>query len=216
MSAIRHSPAAERNQGPILAALERLLPRRGAVLEIASGTGQHAAHFAAAVPGWDWHPSDVEPGALASIDARCAGLANVRPALLLDVLRPSWPDVPPAVDAIFCANLLHISPWATCAALMRGAARHLAAHGVLVLYGPYVVDGEPTAPSNVAFDADLRARDASWGLRRLADVAAQAEAAGLMLRERIAMPANNLLLAWTRAASAGGGAGATPAPDGAR
>ena len=216
MSAIRHSPAAERNQGPILAALERLLPRRGAVLEIASGTGQHAAHFAAAVPGWDWHPSDVEPGALASIDARCAGLANVRPALLLDVLRPSWPDVPPAVDAIFCANLLHISPWATCAALMRGAARHLAAHGVLVLYGPYVVDGEPTAPSNVAFDADLRARDASWGLRRLADVAAEAEASGLMLRERIAMPANNLLLAWTRAASAGGGAGATPAPDGAR
>ena len=216
MSAIRHSPAAERNQGPILAALERLLPRRGAVLEIASGTGQHAAHFAAAVPGWDWHPSDVEPGALASIDARCAGLANVRPALLLDVLRPSWPDVPPAVDAIFCANLLHISPWATCAALMRGAARHLAAHGVLVLYGPYVVDGEPTAPSNVAFDADLRARDAGWGLRRLVDVTAKAEAAGLALRERIAMPANNLLLAWTRAASAGGGAGATPAPDGAR
>jgi len=216
MSAIRHSPAAERNQGPILAALERLLPRRGAVLEIASGTGQHAAHFAAAVAQWDWQPSDAEPGALASIDARCAGLANVRPALLLDVLRPTWPGVPPAVDAIFCANMLHISPWPTCAALMQGAARHLATNGVLVLYGPYVVDGEPTAPSNVAFDADLRSRDASWGLRRLADVAAEAEAVGLALHERIAMPANNLLLAWGRVESAAGDASAAPAPGGAR
>ena len=212
MSAIRHSAAAERNQGPILAALERLLPHGGVALEIASGTGQHAAHFAAALPQWEWHPSDVEPAALASIDARCAGLANVRPALLLDVMRETWPSVPPVVDAIFCANMLHISPWPTCAALMRGAARHLAANGVLVLYGPYVVDGEPTAPSNVAFDADLHARDAGWGLRRLADVTAEAEAAGLALRERIAMPANNLLLAWARAASAGGGASATPAP----
>jgi len=158
MSAIRHSPAAERNQGPILAALERLLPRRGVALEIASGTGQHAAHFAAALAQWQWQPSDVEPAALASIDARCAGLANVRPALVLDVMRETWPGVPPVVDAIFCANMLHISPWPTCAALMQGAARHLAANGVLVLYGPYVVDGEPTAPSNVAFDADLRAR----------------------------------------------------------
>jgi SAM-dependent methyltransferase len=211
MSAIRHSPAAERNQGPILAALERLLPRRGAVLEIASGTGQHAAHCAAAVPQWDWQPSDVEPGALASIDARCEGLGNVRPALLLDVLRPTWPGAPAVVDAIFCANMLHISPWPTCAALMQGAARHLAANGVLVLYGPYVVDGEPTAPSNVAFDADLRSRDASWGLRRLADVTAEAEAAGLALRERIAMPANNLLLAWARARTAEGGAVASAA-----
>ena len=214
MSAIRHSAAAERNQGPILAALERLLPRRGVVLEIASGTGQHAAHFAAALPQWQWQPSDVEPAALASIDGRCAGLANVRPALVLDVLRPDWPGVPAVVDAIFCANMLHISPWPTCAALMRGAARHLAANGVLVLYGPYVVDGEPTAPSNVAFDADLRARDAGWGLRRLVDVTAKAEAAGLALRERIAMPANNLLLVWARAGSLEGGA--APAPGGAR
>jgi hypothetical protein len=131
-------------------------------------------------------------------------------------MRETWPGVPPVVDAIFCANMLHISPWPTCAALMQGAARHLAANGVLVLYGPYVVDGEPTAPSNVAFDADLRARDPAWGLRRLADVTAEAEAAGLALRERIAMPANNLLLAWARAASAEGGASAAPAPAGAR
>ena len=200
MAAIRHSPAAERNQAPILAALERLLPGRGVLLEIASGTGQHAAHFAAALPRWEWQPSDLEPAALASIDARCAALGNVRPALALDVLRAPWHGVPPLVDAIFCANLLHISAWPTCAALMQGARRHLAPQGLLVLYGPYRVDGEPTAPSNVAFDADLRARDAAWGLRRLADVTAEAEAAGLVLRERIAMPANNLLLVWARAA----------------
>lgn len=198
----RCSPAAERNRDPILAALQRRLPARGVALEIASGTGQHAAHFAAALPGWDWQPSDAEPEALASIDAWCAGIANVRPALPLDVLRAPWQGVPARVDAIFCANMLHISPWATCAALMQGAARHLAADGVLLLYGPYLVDGEPTAPSNLAFDADLRARDAAWGLRRLADVTAEAEAAGLRLCGREAMPANNLLLALTRAASA--------------
>jgi SAM-dependent methyltransferase len=214
MAAIRHSAAAERNQGPILATLERLLPTRGIMLEIASGTGQHAAHFAAALSQWDWQPSDVEPDALASIDARCAGLANVRPALGLDVLRAPWAGVPPVVDAIFCANLLHISAWPTCHALMQGARRHLAPHGLLLLYGPYRIDGEPTAPSNLAFDADLRARNAGWGLRRLADVTAEAGAADLVLRERIAMPANNLLLVWARAASAA--VNATPAADGGR
>jgi Predicted S-adenosylmethionine-dependent methyltransferase len=198
----RRSPAAERNRGPILAALQRWLPARGVALEIASGSGRHAAHFAAALPGWDWQPSDAEPEALASIDAWCAGIANVRPALRLDVLEAPWQGVPASVDAIFCANMLHISPWATCAALMQGAARHLAADGVLLLYGPYLVDGEPTAPSNLAFDADLRARNAQWGLRRLADVTAAAEAAGLRLRGREAMPANNLLLALTPAGSA--------------
>jgi hypothetical protein len=201
VAAIPHSPAAERNQAPLLAQLERLLKPRGVALEIAAGTGQHAAHFAAALPGWDWQPSDVEATALASIDARCAGLANVRPALRLDVLRAAWAGVPPVVDAIFCANLLHIAPWPTCAALMQGAARHLGADGLLLVYGPFVVDGEPTAPSNLAFDADLRARDARWGLRRLAAADAEATAAGLALRERIVMPANNLLLAWARGRS---------------
>ena len=199
----RLSSAAERNRAPILAALERVLPARGVALEIASGTGQHAAHFARALPGWDWQPSDADPAALASIDAWCAGVANVRPALRLDVLEASWPGAPDRVDAIFCANMLHISPWSTCAALMRGAARRLAPDGVLVLYGPYVVDGEPTAASNLAFDADLRARNGEWGLRRLADVTREAEAAGLRLRERDAMPANNLLLVLERAARAG-------------
>lgn len=194
----RHSAAAERNRGPILAELQRLLPAYGCALEIASGSGEHAAHFARAMPGWQWRPTDAETAALASIDAWCAGLANVAPALQLDVCSTPWAGAPAAVDAIFCANLLHISPWATCAALMQGAARHLSARGLLLLYGPFLVDGEPTAPSNRAFDADLRARDPAWGLRVLADVLQQARACGLQLRERVAMPANNLLLVLER------------------
>ena len=194
----RVSPAAERNRAPILAALERWLPRHGSALEIASGSGQHAAHFAAALAGWQWQPTEAEPSALASIDAWCAGLANVRPAQRLDVLELPWRAAPARVDAIFCANLLHIAPWPTCAGLMQGAARHLAADGLLLLYGPYIVDGEPTAASNLAFDADLRARDPAWGLRRLADVAREAERAGLALRAREQMPANNLLLVFAR------------------
>lgn len=194
-----HSPAAERNRGPILAELQRVLPARGLMLEIASGTGQHAAHFAAGLPGWTWLPTDGEARSLASIAAWCDGLANVLPAQVLDVLAPSWPAAPPQVDAIYCANMLHIAPWPCCAALMQGAARHLAPGGLLVLYGPYLVDGEPAAPGNLAFDADLRRRNPAWGVRRLADVLQQAEIAGLPLRERIAMPANNLLLVLSRA-----------------
>ena len=194
----RHSAAAERNRAPILAVLERLLPNHGIALEIASGSGQHAAHFAAALPGWQWQPSDGDASSLASIDAWCAGLANVRPALALDVMRAPWSGVAERVDLIFCANLLHISPWPTCAALMRGAARHLAPDGLLVVYGPFIVDGVETAPSNVAFDADLRARNPAWGLRRLDDVANEAEAAGLGLREHSAMPANNRMVVFAK------------------
>jgi len=204
----RHSPAAERNRGPILAELLRLLPREGLALEIASGTGQHAAHFAAGLPAWRWQPSDGDARSLASIASWCEGLANVPAPRHLDVLAGHWEGVPQEVDAIFCANLLHISPWATCAALMRGAARHLSAQGLLLLYGPYIVEGAATAPSNLAFDADLRARDAQWGLRQLGDVIAQARAAGLNLRERVAMPANNFLLVF--ALSSGTRAPLTP------
>ena len=107
----------------------------------------------------------------------------------------------PVVDAIYCANLLHISPWATTRALMQGTARHLAPGGLLLTYGPYLEDEVPAAASNLCFDADLRARNPGWGLRRLADVAQEAAAAGLQLRERIAMPANNLLLLWAHAAA---------------
>lgn len=197
-AARRHSPAAERNQGPIAGALLRLLPARGVALEIAAGSGQHAAHFARALPGWQWWPSDGDAAALASIDAWCQGLANVWPAVRLDVLATPWAGAPAALDAVFCANLLHIAPWPTCAALMQGAGRHLAPDGLLLIYGPFIVDGETTAPSNQAFDADLRRRDPAWGLRRLADVVDEARAAGLQLRERVAMPANNRLLVFGR------------------
>jgi SAM-dependent methyltransferase len=157
-------------------------------------------HFAAAMPGWTWQPSDADPASLASIAAWRAHEqpANVRPPLALDVMASPWP-LDTTFDAIFCANLLHISPWPCCAALMRGAARHLAPHGRLLIYGPFLIDGQPTALSNLAFDADLRARNPQWGVRRLEDVAAQARLAGLVLREQVAMPANNLTLLFERA-----------------
>ena len=191
-----YSPAAERNKAPLLDVLARVLPARGLALEIAAGSGQHAAHFAAGLPGWTWQPTDAAAAAVASIAVRCAALANVRPPLRLDVLAPGWPGAPDAVDAVVCVNLLHISPWATCAALMRGAAARLAPDGALIVYGPFLVDGTPAAAGNLAFDADLKARNPDWGLRRLADVAAEAGACGLALHERVAMPANNLTLVW--------------------
>ena len=195
----RHSPAAERNGAPILVELQRLLPERGLMLEIASGTGQHAASLSAGLPGWQWQPTDFDADSLPSIRAWCAGMPRVRPPLRLDVLSRPWPpEVPQSVDAMFCANMIHIAPWACTTALLQGAARHLAPQGLLVTYGPYLEDGVQTAPGNTAFDADLRARDAAWGLRRLAAVAAEARAAGLQLRDRVAMPANNLLLVWAR------------------
>ncbi len=194
------SPAADRNKVPILGALQRLLPATAQVLEIASGTGQHAAHFAAACPGWQWQPTEAGEQALPVLAARCANLPNVRPPQRLDLLAPRWMGAPGSFDAVFCANLLHISPWATCAALMQVAAGTLQPGGRLLVYGPFVVDSEPTAASNLGFDADLRARDPRWGLRRLADVAAQARVHGLALVERIGMPANNLLLVFSRAA----------------
>jgi len=196
----RHSPAAERNRGPILTQLQRLLGRSGTLLEIASGSGQHAAHCAAALPGWQWQPSEGDGPSLRSIAAWCAGLPNVRPPLWLDVTAAEWPGAPCAVDAMFCANLLHIAPWAACAGLMAGSARHLRASGLLVVYGPFIVDGLPTAPSNLAFDADLRSRDPAWGLRRLDDVRALAGQAGLRLSESIEMPANNLCVIFEAAA----------------
>ncbi|WP_284618713.1 DUF938 domain-containing protein [Aquabacterium humicola] len=201
----RHSPAADRNRGVLLAELQRLLPRvdpaGGVLLEIASGSGQHAAHCSPALPGWQWLPSDVNPDMLPSIRAWCDGLERVRPPIVLDVLQPPWPGVPDRVDAMLCANMIHAAPWACCRGLMQVAARHLAPHGRLITYGPYLEDGVPTAASNLAFDADLRARDAAWGLRRREDVEREAAAAGLTLEVRVPMPSNNLLLVWSRAAS---------------
>lgn len=205
---LAHSAAAERNQAPILAVLQTLLPPQGAALEIASGTGQHAAHFAAALPGWTWQPTDLHDQHFGAIPgwAAQAGARNVLPPRRLDVRAADWPADGPAFsapfDLVYCANMLHIAPWACCAALMQGATRHLAPGGRLVTYGPYLEDGVPTAPSNLAFDASLRAQDADWGIRRLADVARTAADAGLRLAARHALPANNLLLVWTRATPA--------------
>jgi SAM-dependent methyltransferase len=193
----RFSPAAERNKDPIAAALARLLPPRGDALEIASGSGQHVVHLAAAFPDWTWQPTDGDPESLASIAAwiAAAGVANVRAPLHLDVEAPACPILPmAAVDAVFCANLLHISRWRAGEALFAGAGRLLRPGGLLLIYGPFLVDGEPTAPSNLAFDADLKRRDPEWGLRRLADLDAAAAAAGIALEQRIALPANNQLL----------------------
>jgi SAM-dependent methyltransferase len=196
------SPAAERNKQPILDVLRQMLPAQGSALEVASGTGQHAAWFAAGLPGWTWQPTDAQPALFGSIAAWAAaqGLGNVRPPLLLDVMAGRWLPDDARFDLVFCANMLHISPWATCAALMQGSARHLAPGGRLVTYGPYLEDGVATSPGNLAFDHGLREQNPAWGLRRREEVEREATRAGLRLAARHAMPANNLLLSWTRTA----------------
>jgi len=195
----QHSPAAERNADPILRVLQRHLPERGRVLEIAAGTGQHAVHFARALPAVTWQPSDVEPSALASIRAwrASAGPPNLQPPCELDVTAAQWPMG--AADAIVCVNLLHIAPWSVTEALMRGAARLLPAGGRLLVYGPFRVAGEHTAQSNARFDADLQARDPSWGIRDIDAVAEAAQAQGMVHLETIPMPANNRILVFERA-----------------
>ncbi|MGV8804478.1 MAG: DUF938 domain-containing protein [Polaromonas sp.] len=202
MSQPDFSPAAERNKQPILEVLRQVLPANGSALEIASGTGQHVAWFAAGLPLWTWQPSDAHAGGFDSIAAwaRQQGVSNVRPPLLLDVLAARWLPDDARFDAIYCANMLHISHWATCAALMHGSARHLAPGGRLITYGPYLESGVPTSPGNLVFDESLRAQDPAWGIRQLEDVKREAARAGLQLSERHALPANNLLLVWTRPA----------------
>jgi SAM-dependent methyltransferase len=189
-----HAPATSRNREPILAVLRRHLPVRGLVLEIASGSGEHAVHFAAALPQLVFQPSDPDPDARASIDAWIAssGLNNVRPALALDVTQEPWPVDEAA--AVLCINMAHISPWSATEALVRGAARILPPGGVLYLYGPYKRDGARTAPSNEDFDASLRARNPDWGVRDLEAVAALAAAHGFGEPTVERMPANNFSL----------------------
>ena len=194
----RSAPAVQRNRAPILDVLRRVLPPRGLVLEVASGTGEHAAWFAPALPGLTWQPSDVDPVSLASIAAWCDGLASVRPPLVLDATEERWPLA--TADAIVCINLIHIAPWAACDGLLRGAGHTLRPGGVLVLYGPYRVDGSHTAPSNAAFDDHLRAQDPAWGVRDLEAVVELADRHGLAHRETVPMPANNLSVVLARRA----------------
>ena len=195
------SPAADRNKQAIFDVLRQMLPLRGHALEIASGTGQHVTWFAAGLADWTWQPTDALPAAMASITSWVAAqrLANVRPPLVLDVMASEWLPADQQFDLIYCANMLHISPWETCTALMRSSVRHLAPGGQLITYGPYFEHDVPASDGNLAFDQSLRAQDPAWGVRDLEDVVQVAAQAGLQLHARHAMPANNLLLVWRAA-----------------
>jgi hypothetical protein len=196
-----HWPAAERTRGPILEVLRRVLPAQGTVLEIASGSGQHAAFFSANLPGIEWQPSEHKRSLRASIDAWAASEGGrALPAIELDVTRSPWAVPRSRYDAIYNANMIHIAPFEVCEALLRGAAALLPPGAPLVLYGPFKLGGEHTAPSNEAFDARLRGEDPRWGVRDLDEVAALAARNGLRLVERVAMPANNQTAVFLRAA----------------
>ncbi len=190
----RHAPATLRNRDAILAVLREAMPPSGLVLEVASGSGEHAVHFAAALRQLEWQPTDPDPAALASIAAWRVetGLPNLRTPLQLDAAAPDWPVV--QADAVLCINMIHISPWEATLGLLRGAASILPPSGLLYLYGPYIRAGVETAPSNIAFDASLRERDPQWGLRAVEAVAEAADAQGLRLDRIVEMPANNLSL----------------------
>ena len=184
-------PAPERNKAPILEVLARVFPADGHVLEVASGSGQHAAHFARALPGLRWQPSDVDDDNLASIAAwvQEAGLDNLELPLRVDVLTADWNIEP--VDAVFCANMIHIAPWRCAEGLLAGVGRYLRAGGYFVLYGPFRLGDAHTSPSNEAFDQGLRRQDPAWGVRDLETVVDFADKRGLAFVERVAMPANN-------------------------
>ncbi|MDH5748144.1 MAG: class I SAM-dependent methyltransferase [Rhodospirillales bacterium] len=187
-----HAPATARNRDPILAVLRRIFPESGRVLEVASGSGEHAAYFAPRLPGLTWQPSDPDPAHCASIAAWAdhGNAANLRAPMTLDVLANPWPVT--QADAVVCINMIHIAPWDCCLGLLDGAARILGPGGVLYLYGPYRIGGRHTAPSNESFDAWLTDQNPSWGVRDLDRVREEADGRGLKLMETVEMPANNL------------------------
>ena len=189
-----------RNREPILDVLKRVLPPAGLVIEIASGSGEHAAFFAKALSGISWQPTDIDAAAIASIAAHraAAGAANLLAPLRLDTTVEPWPVT--RANAMVCNNMIHISPWAVTEALVRGAARILPAGGIVYLYGPYKIDGRHTAPSNEDFDVSLRVRNPEWGIRDLGDVTDLAARHGLALTETVPMPANNLSVIFRRGA----------------
>lgn len=194
----RHAPATLRNRDAIMEVLRGALPRRGTVLEVASGSGEHAVHFAQVFPALDWQPSDPDPAALRSIAAYAddADLMNVAPPLMIDASAEDWPL--DSADAILCINMIHISPWEATLGLLRSAAKLLPPDGLLYLYGPYIQPGVETAESNLAFDQSLRSRNSAWGLRDVADVETAAAERGLRLEAIVPMPANNLSLIFRR------------------
>ncbi len=193
-----HAPAAERNREPLLAVLREIFPPTGTVLEIASGSGQHVVHYAAALPGLTFLPSDLDPQARASVDAwvEALHLDNVRPATALDTTDEVWPVE--HADAIVCCNMIHIAPWEATLGLMRGAGRVLTPDGRLWLYGPFLRDGVGTADGNLNFETKLREMDPRYGIRRLEDVAEVAANEGLGGPEVVDMPANNCLVGFER------------------
>ena len=195
----RSAPAALRNREPISEVLREWLPKRGLVLEVASGTGEHAVYFGERFPNLEWQPTDLHPDALSSIAAwrEAAALPNLREPVVLDAASDDWPVG--QVDAVLSINMVHISPWASALGLIRGAARLLKEGAPLVLYGPWLKDDVPTAQSNSDFDADLRSRDPAWGLRRVEDFA-EAAAPTFDLVETRHMPANNMMLLFRRTA----------------
>ena len=182
-------PATGRNRDAIAAVLREFLPSQGTILEIASGSGQHTAYFASLFRDLTWQPTDIEPELLHSIDGWAQDVDNIGPAIELNVLG-RWPKVSPA--AILCINMLHISEWGTCAALMQGAEACLNPGAPLILYGPFRRNGEHTAPSNATFDQSLRQRNPAWGVRNLEDVVDTARSVGLTHVATRPMPANNL------------------------
>ena len=199
---LRHAPAVARNTAPILEVLSEHLPQSGCALEIASGTGQHAAVFAQNFPGIIWWPSDPEAEARESIKAWAGemGTSNLKEPLAIDVARESWHDAFDApFDVILAINLIHISEWAVTKGLMHGAGKLLARGGLLYLYGPYRKDGVHTAQSNIKFDAWLKAQNDAWGVRDMGKVQKQGELNGLSLAHMIAMPANNFSLIFQKA-----------------
>ncbi len=194
----RVAPHVARNAGAIVDVLGGILPDSGVVLEVASGSGEHAVHFARAFPHITWQPSDPDPVALRSIDAwrSSEGQPNLLQPVELDAATDVWPVS--HADAMLCINMVHISPWAATQGLMRGAGRLLAAGAPLYLYGPYRQQGVPTAPSNEAFDLSLKTRNPEWGVRHLEEVTREAERNGLALEAVVPMPANNLSVIFRR------------------
>ena len=194
----RHAPAAGRNREPIAAVLTEELPSSGLVVEVASGTGEHAVHFARTFPRLQWQPSDPDPAALESVAAwrEAVRLPNLLPPIRLDASDPAWPVA--SADAVLCINMIHISPVAATVGLVTGAARLLAPGSPLVVYGPFFEEGVETAPSNLAFDASLQARDPEWGLRSVEWLDRVASEQGFRRSRRVAMPANNVTLVYRR------------------
>jgi SAM-dependent methyltransferase len=193
-----YHPHVARNRKPILDVLRRVLPPRGLVLEVASGSGEHAAFFADALPSVSWQPTDIDAQALASMAAfrASAGVPNLLAPARLDVTSAQWPI--DRADAIVNCNMIHIAPWTVCESLIAGAERILPSGGILYLYGPFRIDGRHTAPTNEEFDANLRGRNPAWGIRDLGEVTALATRHGLTLVETEPMPANNLSVIFRR------------------